>query len=120
MKLEKLIQVKDENMGKNKTKYEPYIRMILPKTTDKVGTVEKMLGNDRLLVRFPDGKQMIARIRGKMRKRVWIREGDVVLVSPWDFEPDKGDIFYRYTRDQVRELKKLGIQVYEKCREKEY
>jgi translation initiation factor 1A len=101
-------------MGKKKIRNEENTtRMILPKTTDLVGTVEQMLGNDRLLVRFPDGKQMIARIRGKMRKRVWIRQGDVVLVSPWDFEPDKGDIFYRYTRDQVRELKKLGIRVYE-------
>jgi translation initiation factor 1A len=100
-------------MGKGKIKYEEYTRMMLPKGTDKVGTVEQMLGNDRLLLRFPDGKQMIGRIRGKMRKRVWIRQGDIVLVSPWDFEPDKGDIFYRYTRDQVRELKKLGIQIYE-------
>lgn len=91
---------------------------MLPKTTDVVGTVIQMLGNDRLLVKLPDGKQMIARIRGKMRKRIWIRQGDVVLVSPWDFEPDKGDIFYRYTREQVRELKKLGIRVYEDAERK--
>jgi translation initiation factor 1A len=100
-------------MGRKKIRNEEYTRMILPKTTDVVGTVVQMLGNDRLLVRLPDGKQMIARIRGKMRKRVWIRQGDVVLVSPWDFEPEKGDIFYRYTRDQVKELKKLGFKVYE-------
>jgi translation initiation factor 1A len=100
-------------MGRKKIRNEEYTRIILPKTTDLVGTVEKMLGNDRLLVRLPDGRQMIARIRGKMRKRVWIKVKDIVLVSPWDFEPDKGDIFYRYTKDQVRELKKLGIRIYE-------
>ena len=100
-----------EKMGRKKIRSEEYTRIILPKTTDVVGTVEQMLGNDRLLVRLPDGKQMIARIRGTMRKRIWIRKGDIVLVSPWDFEPDKGDVFYRYTKDQVRELKKLGIKV---------
>lgn len=100
-------------MGKKKIKYEEHTRIIVPKTTDVIGIVTQMLGNDRLRCKLPDGKEMIARIRGKMRKRVWIRLGDVVLISPWDFEPEKGDIFYRYNRDQIRELKRLGIKVYE-------
>lgn len=98
-------------MGKNKIRHEEYTRMVLPKNTDVIGTIEKMLGSDRVLVRLPDGKQMMARIRGKMRKRVWMRQGDVVLVSPWDFEPEKGDIFYRYTKDQVRELRNQGFKI---------
>lgn len=96
-------------MGKKKIRHEEYSTMILPKGTDVVATVEQMLGSDRILVRLPNGKQMVARIIGKMRKRVWIRQGDVVLVSPWDFESDKGDIFYRYTKDQVKQLKNMGI-----------
>lgn len=98
-------------MGKNKIRHEDYAPMLLPKGTDVVATVEQMLGSDRILVRLPDGKQMIGRIIGKMRKRVWIRQGDVVLVSPWDFNSDKGDIFYRYTKDQVRQLKDMGIKI---------
>jgi translation initiation factor 1A len=98
-------------MGKNKIRHEEYTRIVIPQGTDKIGTVEKMLGSDRLLIRCTDGKQMIGRIRGKMRKRVWIRQGDIVLISPWDFEPDKGDIFYRYTRDQVKVLKDKGFKV---------
>jgi len=42
-----------------------------------------------------------------MRKRVWIREGDIVLVELGDVQSDtKGDISYRYTQDQVRWLKR--------------
>ena len=45
-----------------------------------------------------------------MKKRVWMRMGDIVLVGPWDFQPDKrGDIIYRYSRDEVRKLAAKGI-----------
>jgi translation initiation factor 1A len=98
-------------MGKRKIIHELSAPMVLPGGTDEVGTVEQMMGFDRLLIRFADGRKRVCRIRGKMKKRVWIREGDVVLVSPWDFDPTKGDIFYRYTKDQVRELQRRGIKI---------
>jgi translation initiation factor 1A len=42
-----------------------------------------------------------------MKRRVWIREGDVVLVSPWDFQTDKrGDLIWRYTRAQAEQLRR--------------
>lgn len=85
--------------------------MTFPTGNDLIATVEKMLGNDRMALRLANGKAMTGRIIGKMRRRVWIREGDVVLVSPWEFESDKGDVFYRYTRDQVKALKSKGYKV---------
>ena len=77
--------------------------------------VESMLGAGHVKVRCEDGKERLARIPGKLRKRVWIREGDVVLVSIWDFQPHaRGDIAYRYTRDEVRKLEEKGLlQLYE-------
>ena len=93
-------------MGKRKRTKDVPMRLILPKTTDVLGVVIQMLGFDRVKVRLLTGKIMLCRIRGKMKKRVWIRVNDIVLVSPWDFEPDKGDIFYRYTREQVKLLRK--------------
>jgi len=98
-------------MGKRKITHELSALIILPTGTDEVGTVEQMLGFDRLLIRFAGGKKRVCRIRGKMKKRVWIRIGDVVLVSPWDFDPTKGDVFYRYTREQVRELQQRGVNI---------
>ncbi|MCW4021031.1 MAG: translation initiation factor IF-1A, partial [Candidatus Bathyarchaeota archaeon] len=49
-------------------------------------------------------------IRGKMKRRVWIRLGDIVLVSPWDFQFDRrGDIIWRYTRGQAELLRRKGL-----------
>jgi len=48
--------------------------------------------------------------RSMMMKRNWVREGDVVLVSPWDFEyEDKGDIIFRYTQNQAYWLRDKGF-----------
>ena len=43
-----------------------------------------------------------------MKKRVWIREGDIVLVAPWDFQDDRADIVWRYSRGQARWLEDNG------------
>jgi translation initiation factor 1A len=97
-------------MGKKKVKSEIEIKdMVLPATTDVLGTVVKLLGFDRLTVKCQDGHERLCRIRGKMKRRVWIREGDVVLVSPWDFQSEtRGDIIWRYRRNQVGWLIKKG------------
>jgi translation initiation factor 1A len=53
-----------------------------------------------------DGYKRLCRVRGKMKKRNWVREDDIVLVSPWDFEYErKGDIIFRYTKNQARWLR---------------
>jgi len=55
-----------------------------------------------------DGKVRMGRIPGKMKKRIWIREGDIVIVVPWDFENGKADVVWRYTRPQVDWLERKG------------
>lgn len=84
-------------------------QIILPATTDVVGVVTKLLGFDRVGVKCQDGKERICRIRGKMKRRVWIRQGDIVLVSPWDFQFDsRGDVIWRYTKNQADFLRRKG------------
>lgn len=84
-------------------------QLVVPSANDILGVAIKLLGYDRILVKCQDGKERLCRIRGKMKRRVWIREGDVVLVSPWDFQSDKrGDLFWRYTRAQAEMLRKKG------------
>ena len=97
-------------MGKRKIITEEDLgNTVLPTGSDVLGIAVKMLGNDRISVKCQDGCLRICRIRGKMKRRVWIRSGDVVLVSPWDFQSDKrGDIFWRYRRNQVGWLKDQG------------
>ena len=97
-------------MGKKKVLSEEELsEMVLPAANDVLGIAVKLLGFDRVLVKCQDGHERLCRIRGKMKRRVWIREGDIVLVSPWDFQSDKrGDIFWRYKRSQAEWLRKKG------------
>ena len=97
-------------MGKRKIRSENTLKtMILPSVNDVLGLAEKVLGAERFMVKCQDGKERLCRIRGKMKRRAWVREGDIVLVSPWDFQSDKrGDIFWRYTRNQAGWLRNKG------------
>ena len=84
-------------------------QLMVPSANDILGVAIKLLGYDRILVKCQDGNERLCRIRGKMKRRVWIREGDVVLVSPWDFQSDKrGDLIWRYTKAQAEMLRKKG------------
>jgi translation initiation factor 1A len=55
-----------------------------------------------------DGKTRMGGIRGKMKRRVWLRAGDVIVMVPWSFQDDKADIVWRYQGTQVEWLKKSG------------
>jgi translation initiation factor 1A len=106
-----LSTVRGRSMGKKKVLSEKDLKeMVLPSKNDILGVVQKMLGFDRVMVKCQDGHIRVCRIRGKMKRRTWIREGDIVLVSPWDFQSDeRGEIFWRYTQSQVDDLKQKGI-----------
>jgi translation initiation factor 1A len=51
-----------------------------------------------------DGKSRLGRIPGKLKKRMWIREGDLVIIKPWEFQNEKADIIWRYTKTQASYL----------------
>lgn len=97
-------------MGKRKVISEGELtNVMLPKTTDVLGISEKLLGFDRVMVRCQDEHTRLCRIRRKMKRRAWIRRGDIVLVSPWDSRFDKrDDIIWRYKRNQVGWLRENG------------
>ncbi|MGB9960154.1 MAG: translation initiation factor eIF-1A [Candidatus Bathyarchaeales archaeon] len=98
-------------MGKRKIISEDELsNIVLPKGSDVLGTAEKMLGFDRILVKCQDGCIRNCRIRGKLKRRTWIRQGDMVLVSPWDFQSQiRGDIIWRYKKNQIQILKDKGF-----------
>ena len=80
-----------------------------PNEGEILGIVTNLLGFDRVRVRCADGYNRICRIPGRYRKRMWIREGDLVLVVPWDFQfKVKGDIVWRYKRDEISKLREAG------------
>jgi translation initiation factor 1A len=96
-------------LGKRKVLSESEIKPRLPEDFEVLGIAEKLLGYDRIMVRCLDGFTRLCRIRGKMKRRVWIKVNDIVTVSPWDFQTDKrGDITYRYKGNQTEWLRNNG------------
>ncbi len=104
--VDSLRNFKDNNSGPD----GEIIRVRLPNKRNKemFASAELMLGANHIRVRCFDGTTRVGRIKGKIKKRVWIREGDTLIVTPWDFQEDKCDIIYRYTRPQVDWLRGHG------------
>ena len=92
---------------KNKSE-EEIEKVRIPKQGEFLGIVEQMLGANHMSIRCADNKVRVCRIPGKIRKKVWIREGDLVLIIPWSFQVDRGDVLWRYTKTQANWLKKQG------------
>ena len=70
--------------------------------------VIRNLGGCNLEVFCYDGTTRIAHIRGKMRKRQWIKVGDTVLVGTRDYQDSKCDVIYKYKSEEVSRLKRYG------------
>jgi translation initiation factor 1A len=76
------------------------------------GRVTKNLGNCNLLVFCEDNRERICHIRGKMRSRMFIHMGDIVILSTRDFEKDsttkipRGDICHKYDAKHHSALRK--------------
>ena len=67
-----------------------------------------MLGNGRLEALCFDGSKRLCHIRGKLRKKVWINQGDIILVGLRDYQDTKADVILKYNPDEARNLKSYG------------
>jgi len=90
--------------------YQEDIRRVkLPRGTQTLGLLEQRVGGSRAIVRCLDGKTRNCRIPGRLKRKLWVREGDIVLIEPWEYGGDKkGDIIFKYRPNQVTFLKKKG------------
>jgi len=88
---------------------EEFIRVPLPRKGEFIGIVEKLLGSARMYVRCIDGKTRLCRVPGGKRRQLYIRQGDLVIVKPWEYEEDtKADVVYKYRKVQVGWLRNKG------------
>jgi translation initiation factor 1A len=88
---------------------QPIVRVRLPRRGQLLGEVEQLLGDRRMSIRCTDGNTRLCRIPGKIRKRIWIKEGNIVLVEPWEVQTkERGDILWRYTNQQAEWLRRHG------------
>jgi translation initiation factor 1A len=84
-------------------------RVKLPRGKQSFGILEQRLGGSRMRVRCMDGKIRICRVPGRLKRKLWVREGDVLLIEPWELGgDDKGDVIFKYRPNQVAWLKKNG------------
>jgi translation initiation factor 1A len=100
-------------MGKDKnqpTQEEIEIsRIRIPRLPEVLGVVQALVGGDKMMVKCDDGNNRLCRIPGRLRKKVWIRVGDLVLVEPWSVQGhERGDITFRYTHTQAGWLERKG------------
>jgi len=85
-------------------------RVKLPRGRQVLGIVEQRLGASRMKIRCLDGNTRICRIPGRLKRKLWVRENDIVLVEPWELNlNDKGDIIYKYQKNKVQWLKEKGF-----------
>ena len=90
---------------------EGYVRVRLPnhRKGEIFAIADQLLGGSRIKCVCADGKARMARIPGKLRKRMWIREGDLLVIAPWEFQDEKADVKWRYTKTQAVSLSKKGL-----------
>lgn len=85
-------------------------RTPMPKGRNILGLCEQRVGGSRMKVRCMDGKTRICRIPGRLKRKLWIREGDLLLIEPWELGgDDKGDVVFKYRPLQVDLLKQKGL-----------
>ena len=107
----------DKKGGKNKKRGKrnrfgvQHQRLVTRTEDQQYAVITKMLGDCRVNLRYINDKGKLVEtmgvIRGKLRKRVWMNEGSVVLVAQRDFD-DRVDIIDKYSEDNVRKLKRRG------------
>lgn len=89
---------------------EDVIRVRIPKKGEVLGIVNALLGGGRLEVNCDDGFTRICRIPGRMRRKMWVRNNDLVLIKPWTVQTEeRGDVIWKYSRAQSIWLEKKGF-----------
>ncbi len=104
-------EFEDENEEDEKT---VVTRAPLPKKGEVIGIIEQRFGGNKMLVNCLDGKQRNCRVPGRLKRKLWLRPKDVVIVELWELDKNKGDIILKYRQNQVEWLKRNNyIQIEE-------
>lgn len=97
---------KNRRRGKNES--DEKRELIFKEDGQEYAQVLRMLGNGRLEAYCMDGVKRLCHIRGKMRKKVWVNTGDIVLVGLREYQDEKADVILKYMADEARSLKAYG------------
>lgn len=98
---------KNRRRGKNENEGVKR-ELVFKEDGQEYAQVTKMLGNGRLEAMCFDGVKRLCHIRGKLRKKVWINQSDIILVGLRDYQDTKADVIQKYSADEARNLKSYG------------
>lgn len=73
------------------------------------GKIVKVSGGGRFRVFCFDGKERMGTVCGQMRKRVWVKSDDIVLICKWTgIQDEKCTIVHKYDSDEAHKLQSMG------------
>ena len=90
------------------------VRAKLPRGKEVIGIIEQRLGGNKMNVSCLDGKTRNCRVPGRLRRKLWLRPDDVVIIEPWELDDEKGDVVFKYRKNQIAWLKREGYLKTEK------
>jgi translation initiation factor 1A len=93
---------------------EKITRVKLPRGEQVIGIIEQRLGGNKMMVNCLDGKSRNCRVPGRLKRALWLRPGDVVIVEFWELDKTKGDVIFKYRPNQIDWLKNNGYLKSEK------
>ncbi len=83
-------------------------RVRLPRGEEVLGIIEQRHGGNKMQVNCLDGKTRNCRVPGRLKRALWLRPGDVVLIELWEFDKNKGDVIFKYKPNHVEWLRNHG------------
>ena len=96
--------------NKNQEPENPaFVRVKLPRGKEIIGIITQRVGGSRMLVSCMDGKTRNCRVPGRLKRDLWLRENDVVIIEPWEYDNERGDILFKYSKAAVEKLKRDGL-----------
>ncbi len=100
---------KKKNNKFSRSPDEPKImRAPLPKEKEVIGIIEQRYGGNKMKVNCLDGKERVGRVPGRLKRYLWLRPKDVIIIEPWELDDTKGDILLKYKPNQINWLKANG------------
>lgn len=99
---------KESNENNNSDEQKKPFRVKLPRGKEVMGIINERLGGNKMRVNCLDGKSRICRVPGRLKRRLWLRPDNVVIIEPWELDDSKGDVLYKYTPNQAQFLRKKG------------
>ena len=91
---------------RNENEEQKITSVRLPREGEVIGIIEQRLGGNKMMVRCLDGKTRNCRVPGRLKRKLWLRPEDVVIIEIWELDKNRGDVILKYRKNQIEWLKR--------------